>query len=290
MTSVDKKKLAAPELIAEHEKQLLDDWVQEQLKSVTSRPDLMSESELRRQSAEFLNLLRSSLEQGIPDDTRAPQVQRLLEMLKDITGARVLQGFSASEVATFIFSIKQPLFRLMTTEYGADLAILAKQSWAINAFLDKLGLYVTEMYQKSREGVISRQQQELLELSTPVVELCEGILALPLIGTLDSARTQVVMESLLQKLVSTGATMAIIDITGVPTVDTSVAKHLIKTVTAARLMGADCLISGIRPAIAQTIVHLGVDLSEIITKATVADALWLALQRRGYAVERIKRV
>ena len=286
MTSVDKKKLAAPELIAEHEKQLLDDWVQEQLKSVTSRPDLMSESELRRQSAEFLNLLRSSLEQGIPDDTRAPQVQRLLEMLKDITGARVLQGFSASEVATFIFSIKQPLFRLMTTEYGADLAILAKQSWAINAFLDKLGLYVTEMYQKSREGVISRQQQELLELSTPVVELCEGILALPLIGTLDSARTQVVMESLLQKLVSTGATMAIIDITGVPTVDTGVAKHLIKTITAARLMGADCLISGIRPAIAQTIVHLGVDLSEVTTKATLADALDLCLRRLGLGIVR----
>src|SRR5712672_2313957 len=139
------------------------------------------------------------------------------------------------------------------------------------------------MYQKSREEVISRQQQELLELSTPVVSLWKDILALPLIGTLDSSRTQVVMESLLQKIVESGADIAIIDITGVPTVDTLVAQHLIKTVAAARLMGADCIISGIRPQIAQTIVHLGLELG-VVSKATMADAFALSLRRLGKTV------
>jgi rsbT co-antagonist protein RsbR len=152
--------------------------------------------------------------------------------------------------------------------------------------LDKLGLFTTEIYQQSREEVISRQQQELMELSTPVVRLWEGVLAVPLIGTLDSARTQVVMENLLQRIMETGAPITIIDITGVPIVDTLVAQHLLKTVAAARLMGADCIISGIRPQIAQTIVHLGVDLSDVITKATLADAFILALKRLGFSVAR----
>jgi rsbT co-antagonist protein RsbR len=152
--------------------------------------------------------------------------------------------------------------------------------------LDKLGLYTTEAYQETRESVILRQQQELMELSTPVVRLWDEVLALPLIGTLDSARTQVVMENLLQQVVQTGARIAIIDITGVPTVDTLVAQHLMKTVAATRLMGADCIISGIRPQIAQTIVHLGVNLNDIVTKATLADAFLIALQRLGATVTR----
>jgi rsbT co-antagonist protein RsbR len=150
--------------------------------------------------------------------------------------------------------------------------------------LDGLALATTESYQRAREDVIKRQQQELLELSTPVVKLWDGVLALPLIGTLDSARTQVVMESLLERIVATSSSIAIIDITGVPTVDTLVAQHLLKTVAAARLMGADCIISGIRPQIAQTIVHLGVDLGDVATKATMADAVALALERHGFAV------
>src|SRR6185437_15396613 len=156
--------------------------------------------------------------------------------------------------------------------------------WGATLLLDKLGLYTTELFLKSRDAVIARQQAELLELSTPVVQLWESILAVPLIGTLDSARTQVVMENLLQQIVQTGAEIAIIDITGVPTVDTLVAQHLLKTVAAARLMGADCIISGIRPQIAQTIVHLGVVLTDVVTKATLADAFLLALRRGGLAV------
>jgi rsbT co-antagonist protein RsbR len=157
--------------------------------------------------------------------------------------------------------------------------------WTATLILDRLGLFTTEVYQKSRNDVIDRQQRDLMELSTPVVQLWQGILALPLIGTLDSERTQVVMENLLTKIVETGAPLAIIDITGVPTVDTLVAQHLLKTVAAARLMGADCIISGIRPQIAQTIVHLGVDLTDVITKSTLADAFAIALKRTGLAVK-----
>jgi rsbT co-antagonist protein RsbR len=188
----------------------------------------------------------------------------------------------------FVFSLKQPLFARLR-QGTRDAGELAGELWAATVLLDKLGLYTTEVFQKNRDDVIARQQQELLELSTPVVQLWEGILALPLIGTLDSARTQVVMESLLQRIVDTGAPIAIIDITGVPTVDTLVAQHLLKTIAAARLMGADCIISGIRPQIAQTIVHLGVDLNTVTTKATLAGAFTVALQRTGYTVSRPSR-
>jgi rsbT co-antagonist protein RsbR len=188
-----------------------------------------------------------------------------------------------------VFSLKQPLYSRLREAFDSQPAELAETSWAVNMLLDSLGLYTTEVFQRSREAIILRQQEELLELSTPVVQLWEGILALPLIGTLDSARTQVVMESLLQKIVETGAAIAIIDITGVPTVDTLVAQHLLKTVAAARLMGADCIISGIRPQIAQTIVHLGVDLTNVTTKSTLADAFIIALQRSGSSIDIAQR-
>jgi len=183
-----------------------------------------------------------------------------------------------------VFSLKQPLYTRLREELSSQPQELADVSWTVNVLLDSLGLYTTEVFQRSREAIIARQQEELLELSTPVVQLWDGILALPLIGTLDSARTQVVMESLLEKIVETGAAISIIDITGVPTVDTLVAQHLLKTVAAARLMGADCIISGIRPQIAQTIVHLGVDLTNVITKSTLADAFIIALQKSGSSI------
>jgi rsbT co-antagonist protein RsbR len=199
-----------------------------------------------------------------------------------------VQGFSPSETASFVFSLKKPLFDRLRREFSKDADALAELTWTATQLLDNLGLYTTEVYQKSREEVIARQQQEMLELSTPVVKLWEGILALPMIGTLDSARTQIVMESLLQRIVETGSSIAIIDITGVPTVDTLTAQHLLKTVTAARLMGAECIISGIRPQIAQTIVHLGVDLGDVTTKASLADAFAIALERTGRAVRRVR--
>src|SRR5215813_9657863 len=182
--------------------------------------------------------------------------------------------------------MKQPLFTRLRNAHKSDAEGLASDIWRTTLLLDKLGLFTTEIFQKSREEIIARQQSELLELSTPVVSLWEGVLAVPLIGTLDSERTQVVMENLLEKIVQTGAGIAIVDITGVPTVDTLVAQHLLKTVAAARLMGADCIISGIRPQIAQTIVHLGVDLGSVITKASLADAFVVALQRTGATISK----
>jgi rsbT co-antagonist protein RsbR len=203
--------------------------------------------------------------------------------LDDLSRARAVAGYSPSETATFVFSLKAPLFRrLRAASASAD--DLADTTWAATERIDALGLYTTEVHQRGREEVILRQQADMLELSTPVVALWDGVLALPMIGTLDSSRTQVVMETLLQRIVDTGADIAIIDITGVPTVDTLTAQHLLKTVTAARLMGADCIISGIRPQIAQTIVHLGVDLGNVTTKASLADAFRLALQRTGRTV------
>jgi rsbT co-antagonist protein RsbR len=262
-----------------NEQELLTEWVQLQLTSTTLRSDLMREGELREQSREFITLFRGALATGSAFSLATGDWSAVRDFLTSVSRSRAHQGFSPSETATFVMSLKQPLFGRLRRQLEATPAELADALWSATTILDKLALYTTEVHQKSREEVINRQQQELMELSTPVVELWSGILALPLIGTLDSARTQVVMESLLQAIVRTGAAIAIIDITGVPTVDTLVAQHLLKTVAAARLMGADCIISGIRPQIAQTIVHLGVDLSAVSTKATLADAFTMALRK-----------
>jgi rsbT co-antagonist protein RsbR len=271
-------------ILKAHESEILDEWLREQVAGQRSGSKIR-ESDLRHQSSEFLNLLQQAAQAGDLTDVQGVAFGRVRDMLGDLSRTRGFQGFSPTETATFVFSLKRPLFSRIHSAMANDVEGLAAATWAATELLDKLGLYTTEVYQKSREQVIARQQEELLELSTPVVKLWDGILALPMIGTLDSARTQVVMESLLQRIVETGADIAIIDITGVPTVDTLTAQHLLKTVTAARLMGADCIISGIRPQIAQTIVHLGVDLGAVTTKATLADAFRRALdltrQRRS---------
>jgi rsbT co-antagonist protein RsbR len=277
-----------PSILHTYEEELLEEWMQEQLASDTWRADLLTESELRQQSAEFLGALRQAAESDNLTDIMTPQWSEVREILTDLSRSRMQQGFAASETARFIFSLKQPLFTRLRQELEQDGDTLAKEYWAATVLLDQLGLFTTEAYQTSREAIIGRQQEELLELSTPVVKLWDGILAVPLIGTLDSARTQSVMESLLQQIIDTEATIAIIDITGVPAVDTLVAQHLIKTVAAARLMGADCLVSGIRPQIAQTMVELGVDL-DVTTKASLAEALRLALQRSDQTIIRTPR-
>lgn len=277
-----------PKLIEKHETTLITEWVDAQLAAANWRGDLMKESELRDQCRQFLSLFRAAAAQGNLTDIAGREWTEVREFLGTITRSRARQGFSPTETAIFIFSLKLPLFESLRKELEKDPKALIDELWRATVLLDKLGLYTSEIYQKSREEVIARQQQELLELSTPVVKLWEGVLALPLIGTLDSDRTQVVMESLLQKIVETGAGFAIIDITGVPTVDTLVAQHLLKTIAAARLMGADCIISGIRPQIAQTIVHLGVDLANVITKATLMDAFEIALRQSGMTVIELK--
>ena len=272
-----------PRVIKAHQADILGEWITQQ-RAVGGRIGGMSDAEIRAQSSEFLSALQQATEGGNITDITSPGYAAIRNQISSLSRNRGAQGYSPIETAWFVLSLKRPLFERLRREAGNDPDRLADDIWFATELLDKLALHSTEAFQKGREEVILRQQQDLLELSTPVVKLWDGILALPMIGTLDSARTQVVMESLLQRIVETGAEMAIIDITGVPTVDTLTAQHLLKTVTAARLMGADCIISGIRPQIAQTIVHLGVDLADIVTKATLADAIKHALSRTGLAV------
>jgi rsbT co-antagonist protein RsbR len=266
---------------AKHER-ILSEWVNHQVSNGSFRRDLLKESELREQSAQYLGVFSDALDSS--DNVEDPAWKPVKDFLGNLSKRRAIQGFSPAETAMFVLSLKQPLFETLRAERTQDAEAFIRQLWTMTVLVDKLGLYTIDAYQQSREEVIARQQQELLELSTPVVKLWDNILALPLIGTLDSARTQVVMENLLERIVESGALIAIIDITGVPTVDTLVAQHLMKTVAAARLMGADCIISGIRPQIAQTIVHLGVNLNDIITKATLADAFLVALERTGQSL------
>lgn len=265
------------DLVKQNEKAILEGWEQEQLQ--TLRPDLIKPAELRSQSKEFLKVFGDGLARGNFKNINSAEWIPVREFLASVSHSRGVQGFTPSETATFVFSLKRTLLgQLRDDSKNSD------EVWAISDLLDKLGLFTTEVYQKAREEIINRQQNDMLELSTPVVELAQGIIALPMIGTLDSHRTQIVMETLLQRIVETEADIAIIDITGVPTVDTLVAQHLLKTVTAAKLMGAECIISGIRPQIAATIVHLGVDLQGVITKASLASAFHLALKKTGLSL------
>jgi rsbT co-antagonist protein RsbR len=274
-----------PDLLRKHQSTILSEWTAE-LKAVLSRK-LVADGDLQQQCTSFMRVLEQAVSRSGVGGTEGAAWQEMRDLLGGISRERGLAGYSPSETAIFVFSFKKPLFKLLQRELSPQEQVA--EMWATTVLLDQLGLYTTEVYQKSREEVIARQQQEMLELSTPVVKLWDGVLALPMIGTLDSARTQVVMETLLQRIVETGSAVAILDITGVPTVDTLVAQHLLKTIAAARLMGADCIISGIRPQIAQTIVHLGVDLGSVTTKATLADAFALALQRTGQSVIRTQQ-
>jgi len=285
-TTLNHKTSNLGSIIAKRRDAILAGWLRDMVGS-TRRSDLMKEAELQGQCSQFLSLLAEAT--GQSSNVQNPVYDSLREMLTETSRTRALQGFSARETAMFIFSIKQPLFTAIRESVGNDANATADEMWLTTEIVDSLGLYTTEAYLKAREETIRRQQEEMLELSTPVVKLWEGILALPLIGTLDSARTQVVMESLLEAIVQTNSKVAIIDITGVPTVDTVVAQHLLKTVTAARLMGADCIISGVRPQIAQTIVHLGINLLDITTKATLSDAFSIALQRSGFKFIRAQK-
>jgi rsbT co-antagonist protein RsbR len=271
--------------LTENQDTLLEVWMGGMLSRMVRR-DKAAEGEIRQQAGRFIPALAKAVDKTEAYDFDSAAFAEVRQQLAEISAARVRQGFSPTETATFIFSLKEPLFALLRTALAADPAALAAEVAETGSLFDRMGLYTIEEYQRGRESVIMRQQQELLELSTPVVQLWKDVLALPLIGTLDSARTQVVMENLLQKIIETSASIAIIDITGVPTVDTLVAQHLLKTVAAARLMGADCIISGIRPQIAQTIVHLGVNLEDVTTKATLADAFLVALKRVGATVVR----
>ena len=273
------------EIISQNEEKLRAQWIRTMSSSI-KRVDLISKSETEAQCTALLRALVEGVRASGPSNVEGESWNSARDLLTSISSSRARQGFSPVDVATFVLSLKRPLFVLIREKHAGNQESLFETIWAATELLDRLALITTEGYIATREELILRQQQELMELSTPVVKLWEGILALPVIGTLDSARTQVLMESLLQTVVATNSKFAIIDITGVPTVDTLVAQHLLKTITAARLMGAECIISGVRPQIAQTIVHLGINLEDIVTKAKLADAFALALQRSGRTIVR----
>jgi rsbT co-antagonist protein RsbR len=275
-----------PEMINKNKEEIRADWLK-QMSTAVRRADLISNEELESQSRELMDAIATGAKSGEVTNLDGPAWDQARDTLTAISTSRAKQGFTTSETATFVLSLKQPIFNAVRRENASDPAALFDEIWKTTQLVDKLALITADAFQTTREKFIARQQEELMELSTPVVKLWDGILALPIIGTLDSARTQVVMESLLSAVVQTNSRVAIIDITGVPTVDTLVAQHLLKTITAARLMGADCIISGVRPQIAQTIVHLGIDLAGVITKAKLADAFALALQRTGQMVTKI---
>jgi rsbT co-antagonist protein RsbR len=287
MNPSQNSKTRLPELLGREQASILQEWLrnQSQDRALGAR---IGEADARDESRRLLEAIAAASATGRLDDVSGPEWSAVRDILTRLSQSRAKAGFSQSETARFVFSLKQALFTLLQNEFQSDAKSLSSEIWVASTLMDHLGLVTTEAYLKARESVIQRQQQEMLELSTPVVKLWDGIVAVPLIGTLDSERTQIVMESLLQQVVETGAAIAIIDITGVPTVDTLVAQHLLKTVAAARLMGADCIISGIRPQIAATIVHLGVDLGNVITKATLADAFRLALRRLGLGVKTVQ--
>ncbi len=256
---------------------LLSDWLDQHLIH-DMRRGLVPENELRSQCHRFVELFVSTLMRTTTLDARNEHWDPLRRLLADIAATRARQGFSPLETMSFVFSFKRPLSRYVSDALQDEPAALAAMSWAIDQLLDALGLHATETLERSRNAVITRQRQELLELSTPVLQLWKGVLALPLVGTLDSSRALVMTEMLLQRIAETRARTAIIDITGIQTVDTLVAQHLLKTIAAARLMGTDCLISGVRPHVAQTMVYLGAEFASVTTALTLADAFAIALR------------
>jgi rsbT co-antagonist protein RsbR len=275
--------LTLAQILVRYEAELLTNWVD--ILENAMRTSRRTPENLRTECKQFLKLLPTVAE-GHSNET-SNEWNGVQEFLRDLSSARVLEGSTPSETATFIFSLKEPLFQILRKE-DPDSKTLAAQIWQATELLDELGLYTVESYQRTREGLIRRQQQELMELSTPVIKVWGEVLAVPLIGTLDSARTQIVMENLLEEIVRQSARVVILDITGVPTVDTQTAQHLIKTVAASRLMGTECIISGIRPQIAQTIVHLGIEINDVVTKASLADALALAMKMTDGSVYRAR--
>ncbi|MGE4241029.1 STAS domain-containing protein [Ramlibacter sp.] len=281
---MSKESNAVSALLAEEESQLVPAWIQQ----VAGNAGEGQRRAMHTEAGELLAAVRAALKGGAAPETFATNAawSPLREALAALSRSRAALGQSAGDTSAFVLGFKRPLFDALQRRHSTDPALIVSALWTISVLVDEMAQWTVSTYQQTREELIKRQQDELLELSTPVIKLWEGVLAVPMIGTLDSARTQLVMETLLQRIVDTGSQLAIIDITGVPTVDTLVAQHLLKTVSAIRLMGADCIISGIRPQIAQTIVHLGIDLQGIASKASLADALALALQRSGYAFTR----
>ena len=281
-------KIDIAKLLQKKRSQILEDWMTNQLADAGLREDLMSNDDLREQSDELLNNFLNVISDKNIGDSQSSDFEPVYEILSGISMSRARQGYSPRETGVYVFSLKDALLKTLQSELKDDPGTMMDAMIKLNKLMDSMGIITFETFIKGREEVILRQTDEITEISTPVIRVWDGILALPIIGTLDSARTQVVMESLLQEIVESGSTIAILDISGVPAVDSLVAQHLIKTVAATRLMGAECIISGIRPEIAQTVVHLGIDLSNIVTKASLASALKYAYSLLKLEVKKVQ--
>ena len=277
------------EILRSNKEQILRLWLQAQQIETQDSGSFNTQEDLMAQSSEFVDLLLSVLTEDNIQDFTSNELEPLTDFISSLTISRARQGFSPRETANYIFTLKDALLKVLSEEIPENSSKLYHSSIRISKFIDNIGILSFETFITGREDVISQQSDEMAELSTPVIRVWNGILAMPIIGTLDSARTQIVMENLLQGIVDTGSSIAILDISGVPAVDSLVAQHLIKTVNATRLMGAECIISGIRPEIAQTVVHLGIDLSQMITKATLESALKFAFNTLQLEVRRIQK-
>lgn len=268
-------------LIASKKAELLEVWIEGQMASATLREDLLDKNDLLRESKAFLDEFIKVIDSGNLEDIAAPEYEGITKMVADISISRARMGFSPSETASYIFSLKDAILQFFQAEYGKQPDVLNREVILYFGLLDKLGLLTTERFMKAREEIILDQQKAILEISTPVMTVWEKILCVPLIGTLDSLRTQQLMEVLLQRIVDTQSRVAILDVSGIPTIDTEVANHLLRTVTATRLLGGECIITGINSRMAQTMVHLGVDLSTVVTCSTMADGLAMAFDKLG---------
>lgn len=282
-------KIDISKLLQKKRKQILETWMTVQLSDDSLRDNLMSNEDLQEQSNELLDALLGSLTDKNITDINSADFDKVREVLSGVSISRARQGYTPRDTGFYVFSLKEALLQALQQEIKDDPVSLYQTSVQVNKLIDGFAITTFETFIQGREDVILRQTSEITEISTPVIRVWDGILALPIIGTLDSARTQVVMESLLQEIVESGSTIAILDISGVPAVDSLVAQHLIKTVSATKLMGAECIISGIRPEIAQTVVHLGIDLSHVVTKATMASALRYAFSVLKLELKKIQK-
>ena len=265
---VDSSQQRMAAYMRDHQDKVVGSWTELLVAGLRGRSSV---AEVRRELEDVYTLVVRAMSGA--DEQAAGE---LTAVLAELSRSRARNGFTPRETALGVFALKDAVYELV-----ADSAELVPEYFALSRMIDDLGLHTFETYAAAREQIIADQSDAMLELSTPVIKLWEDVIAVPLVGTLDSARTQLVMERLLETLVATGAGQAVLDITGVPTVDTEVAQHLLKTVSAARLLGTECIVSGIRPQVAQTIVSLGIEFGDIATKATLADALAYVLDRRG---------
>jgi len=283
-----KEGLNISELLAKKEKEILDAWTKAQADITAFKKGLITEKQLREESARFLGILVRAVAGGNLEDITAPEYDEVNKFLANFSVSRASIGLSPSETATYIFSLKDTVLRFLQDEFGDQPAELSKAVIGFSMLMDKLGLITVETYVKAREDVIREQQKSLLEISTPVIQVWEEILVLPLIGTIDSARAKQIMENLLESIVATKSSIVIMDITGVPAVDTEVANRLLRTMQAAKLMGAECVLTGISPQISQTLVHIGVDLSGVTTRASLRDGLALAFRKLKLKVTKME--